>query len=689
MDQTTLGEVVVTAEKRQELLSKAPLSLAVVTGAQAMRQGMTQVDQVLATVGGVKVLEGQDGPTFYIRGIGTGVPSSVGDPEVNLNIDGVYQSEPEFTRAGLYDVARVEVLRGPQGTLYGRNALAGAVNIVTNDPTFDYGASASVGFGNYSLIQAQGMVNVPVNDQLAVRVAAGSENHKGYLTNGADDAVIQSVRVKLLWKPTDRLKIVLAADDTHEGGEGEGEIQVSPPPPGFPIPTNSLGNVIDSSNPWTSPDPGTAVRHTNFWSTHAQIDADLGFGVLSFLPAYRSYSYQCLSCFRSETDQNNYASERQTTAELRLASPAASSFKWLVGLYYLNANNPSFGQQLGPGADSFSDSSGNSVSEQGQNSFRSISYAVFGQATYPITTQLRLTAGARYTVDRKSETAFVSSETGGVTTVTTGLFSASKRWNAFTYRAGVEYDLTPHSLLYANVSTGYKAGGFYQGAAPNSYDPEHLTAYEIGSKNRLLNDRLEINADFFYYDYSQYQVNYLSFINPTSAGIFGILTANAAGATSYGAEIEVRYLPTSHDEFDVSLYPLHARFKSLVIGGLFGGDYTGLVLPFAPTFSANLGYQHAWALSNQGRLTARAETHLEAGSWVTFSQAPHTHQPSYSLSNVYLTYDSPDRKWSVAAYVKNLENQPVLVNAQGGPAGLEAADIGPPRTFGVQLTASF
>ena len=702
--QVRLEEIVVTAEKHTTSAQRTAASIAVVSGDEATQRGEQQLDQLMSSVGAVKVLEGEDGPTFYIRGVGTGVPSSIGDPEINLNIDGIYQSEPEFSRAGLYDVSRVEVLRGPQGTLYGRNAVAGVVNIVTNDPTFHYEASGSIGFGNYNLLQTQGAFNVPLSDTLALRVALGTEQHDGYLSNGADDANIQSGRVKLLWQPTGTLQLLLAADNTHEGGAAEGEIQVSPPPgppagtagnpplvttPAYPNGTYLLGNSINSSNPWTSPDPNTASRHADFWSVHGQLDWDMDFGTLTVIPAYRHYTYECLSCWRSETDQNNYASERQTTLEARLSSKPDTAVTWLAGVYYLDADNPSFGQQLGIGADSFADAINNQVNEFGQTAFNSRSYAAFGQATYPLTSWLRLTGGARYTEDKKSQTGFISSEVDAVTTVTTGTFNTAKSWEAWTYTAGIEADVATNSLLYAKVSTGYKAGGFYQGAAPDSYNPEHLKSYEIGSKNRFLDNHLEINIDGFYYDYRDYQVNYLGFINPTSAGIFGVLTQNAQGAKVYGADIETRFLPTATDQFDVAVYPLHARFDTMIIPGMFGGNYSGYVLPFAPSVSGTAGYQHTWRLESNGGLTARIETHLETASWVTFNEMSGTHQPGHSVSNGYLTYDAANGKWSVSGYIRNLENSAVLVNGQGGPVGVVTADIAPPRTYGVQLSARF
>jgi iron complex outermembrane recepter protein len=690
-----LQTVIVTAEKRAMPLEKTPDSIAVVSGGTLLQQGMQQLDQVMASVGAVKVLQGEDGPTFFIRGVGTGVPSNIGDPEINLNIDGIYQSEPEYARAGLYDVSRIEVLRGPQGTLYGRNAVAGVVNIVTNDPVFRYEGYGSAGFGDYNLVQTQGAINLPLSDTVALRAAVGTEHHTGYLSNGADDTDVQSARVKLLWEPTDKVRLLLAADNTHEGGEGEGEIQVNPPPPGFvtnpgyTAGASVLGDSFTSANPWTSPDPNTAVRHTNFWSVHAQLDWNLGFGVLTLLPAYRDYTYQCLNCWRSETDQNNYASENQTTVEARLGSEPSSPIAWVFGLYYLSANNPSFGDQLSPGHDSFADAADNPVNVFGQSRYVSVSEAAFGQVTVPLTTRFRLIGGLRYTDDTKSETGFVSTEANGITTVSTGTFSTDRSWNATTYTAGAQLDLSKSSMLYGKVSTGYKAGGFFQGAAPDSYDPEHLRSYEAGIKNRLFGDRLELNADVFYYDYRDYQVNYLGFINPVSAGIFGIQTENAQGAKIYGADLEARWLLTRRDQLDLSIYPLHAKFRTLVLPGMFGGDYSGYGLPFAPKWSANLAYQHAFELTGGATLTARMETHLETETWVTFQEQAGTHQPGHSVSDAYLTYGPAAGRWSVSGYVRNLENTPVLTNGQGGPAMLEAADIGPPRTYGLQVSARF
>ena len=694
-DMNQLQEVIVTAEKRATSLEKTPISMAVVSGAALRRQGVQQLAQVMASVGGVKVLQGEDGPTFYIRGVGTGVPSNIGDPEVNLNIDGIYQSEPEYALAGLYDINRIEVLRGPQGTLYGRNAVAGVINIITRDPVFRYEGYGSIGFGNYNLVKTQGAINLPLSDTVAMRVAFGTEHHTGYLSNGADDMDVQSGRVKLLWRPNAKVRLLLAADDTHEGGAGEGEIQVSPPPPGFvtnpayAAGTAVLGNSFTSSNPWTSPDPNTAARHTDFWSVHARLDWNLNYGVLTLIPAYRDYSYKCLNCWRSETDQNNYASENQTTMETRFASEPSSPVAWVMGLYYLSANNPSFGDQLSPGNDSFANSPTNPVNVFGQNRYVSVSEAAFGQVTVPVTRRLRLTGGLRYTEDTKHETGFVSSETDGITTVSTGTFTTRKTWNATTYTVGAQFDLTRNSMLYGNISTGYKAGGFYQGASPDSYNPEHLRAYELGIKNRLSNRRLQLNAAVFDYDYRDYQVNYLGFINPVSAGIFGILTENAQGARIYGADIEARWLVTPRDELDVSLDPLHAQFRSLVLPGMFGGNYSGHVLPFAPKWQVNLAYQHVFALPGGAGLTARIDTHLETASWVAFQESPGTHQPGHSVSDIHLTYDPIDGRWSISGYIRNLENTPVLANAQGGPAGLQAADIGPPRTYGVQITAHF
>ena len=683
----TMEPITVTAEKQPATLDKTPLSIEVISGDGAAQRGLDQLDELMAGVGGVKILQGAAGPSFYIRGIGTGVPPSVGDPEINLNIDGVYQSQPEYARAGLYDIRRVEVLRGPQGTLYGRNALAGVVNVVTNDPVFHPDAAAALGVGDYGRLAAQGMVNVPVGDTLAVRAAFSSQKRDGYLSNGADDERVDSQRIKLLLRPDGPVALLLAVDHTREGGQGEGEIQVVAPPAGFPTGTAGLGNALASANPWTSPDPGDAARHVDFWNTRLTLDWDLGFGLLTVLPAYRYGSNTCLNCWRSETDQNNAFSEHQATVEVRLASAPQAAVSWIAGAYTLKASDPSRTEQLGPGASSFDARSGNLVNEQGQLAFDSRSHALFGQATYPWSVRLRMTGGLRYSVDRKDEAAYVGAEQNGTTVSTTGIFTGARTWQALTYTAGLAYDLGEATLAYARLATGYKAGGFFEGAAPNDYAPEHLQTIEVGARARLLDGRLDLDANVFVYDYRDYQINYLGYIHPIAAGIFGVLTANASGARTQGAELALRYRLRRDDEVELAAYPLHTRFKTLVIDGPFGGTFTGLPLPFAPRVSANLAYEHRQRLASGAALSLRLATHLETTSWVSYSEAPGTRQPGHAVSDILIGYRTPGRAWSISAYVRNLANTPVLANAQGGPAGLEAADIGPPRTIGLELGA--
>jgi iron complex outermembrane receptor protein len=560
---------------------------------------------------------------------------------------------------------------------------------VTNDPEFVLGAAASVGAGNFGLFTAQGMVNVPLDEKLTLRAAFSSQNRRGYLTNGSDDTRIDSQRVKMLLRPGGPITLLMAFDHTHEGGQGEGEIQIVPPPPGFPTGGDGIGSAVASANPWTSPDPGDAARHIEFWNARLELEWDLGFGLLTAIPAFRSGTNSCLNCWRSETDQNNFFTERQTTAEVRLASAPQSATTWLMGIYYLNSSDPSRTLQLGPGATSFDNSSGNLVSEQGQQSFHSRSYAAFGQATYHLTDRLRTTGGLRASVDRKDEAAYVSSERGGTILSTTGIFTAAHAWNSLTYTAGLEYDLSAATLAYARVASGYKAGGFYEGAPPNHYSPEHLRSYEVGAKSRILEDRLEIDADVFVYDYRDYQINYLGYINPTNAAIFGVLTANASGARVYGAEVAARYRPGRNDKIEISAYPLHTQFRTLIIDGPFGGIYTGLPLPFAPRLSMNLAYEHKARLESGATLAARISSHMEAHSWVTYNEARGTRQPGHSVVDFYAGFNAPGGAWSIDGYVKNLGNTVVLTNAQGGPAGLETADIGPPRTIGLQVCAHF
>ena len=219
-----LEEVVVTAQRREENVQRTAIAITAISGQDIVKRGDTSLDAVLAATPSVQIQGNSSGAQVYVRGIGSNNDPVYGNPAVNLNIDGVYQQQPAAVTGGMYDIARVEVLRGPQGTLYGRNATGGSINVITNDPSDGFAGSGSIQLGNYSQKRVEGMVNAPVTDTLAVRVAFTSERRDGYLSNGDSDADSIAARLKILYKPSDDLRLLVGASYIDEKGSPQGSV---------------------------------------------------------------------------------------------------------------------------------------------------------------------------------------------------------------------------------------------------------------------------------------------------------------------------------------------------------------------------------------------------------------------------------------------------------------------------------
>jgi iron complex outermembrane receptor protein len=679
-----LEEVTVTAQRREESLQKTPISITAISGAELAARESTSIDTALRDVPGVVIQGNANGAGIYIRGIGSGQDSAIGGPAVNLNFDGIYQQQPEVPMASIYDVERIEVLRGPQGTLYGRNATAGSINIITANPKDSFEAAGNVAFGNYDLVHTEGMVNVPVSEKIAVRAALSSERHRGYIQpSGYDDADNVAGRVKVLMKPTDNVSFLLAGDYLHIGGVGNGGV-------------DSL--ALHPKDAWYSTAP-TGMTDLAAWRVYGQLDWDLGFGTLTVVPAHQDFhkfdNNVIINAPPAITSAAGKVNEVQDTVEVRLASAASSRLNWVLGLYYLDSEldlPPFVLSRISVPAttQTFPYLRGNEVS----------SSAAFAQLTYPVLDWLRVTGGVRYTEDEK--TALDQTNAAGAIT----RFDGS--WNSFTYKAGLEADLRPGSLLYANVSTGFKAGGIDQGF--NSYEPEKLKAYAVGTKNRFFDERLQLNGEAFYYDYQDFQAQYGYRCQNAAACVpvqqFANTIVNAGAATLYGAEIETRFLMSRADLVDASVAYTHSIFDQLIItAGTANNSPLGCAatltcallpnqvltnqnLANAPRWSGSFGYEHLFGFANGAGITFRADTHLFSDYWTVYRRPPQvsteSFQRSFHKSNVFLTYSAPEGKWDARLYVKNLEDEAVVTTAVGPAVTLQQ-----PRTYGVSLSARF
>nr|AAF66621.1 putative outer membrane salicin receptor [Niveispirillum irakense DSM 11586] len=700
-DTLQLDEIVVTAQRRAENLQETPLAVSAITGEGLASQGIKSVVDLSAQVPSLQITSSGSGASqVFMRGIGSSNVTEVGDPAIAYHIDGIYIARATSTGALFYDIDRVEVLRWSAGTLYGRNATAGAINVITKKPTQELGGSAAIEYGNYNALTTSGVLNVPIKEDLAIRGAFQTTRHDGYqkvITTGplaGNDKYDQddkSGRLQALWTPTERLSVNLRGDYLHRGGAGGGEV-------GYPARTSS---------PWTSLSTVNTSRDNTYWSTGAEVNLDLDWAELTYIFSY-NYANEDRNAENVVTGAPNYfyGVDKTTSNELRLGGDT-ESLKWVIGAYHFKEDND---------VDFRIFLADNNYLSFIQPEVTSETTAVFGQATWSVTEALRLTGGLRYTEDKKGRTGgtFFTNNSGAITGTVT-LNVSDNKWNKVNWRAGVDYDLAEGSMAYANVATGYKAGGYYDGLPPNDYKPESITSYEVGVKNRFMDNRLQLNLAGFYYDYRDFQISAIG----TIAGQDATVTLNADKAEIYGLELEGDFLLTEQDRFDASVSWLHARYKDFLLprGDAFANnnananiarcytadyssappraaDFSGCKMARTPEWSINLGYQHKFEFDNGASLTGRVQTHIESAKYLEYHGFEQNKQDAFTKTDLTLTYAPAEGGWTVMAYVRNLEDENVLTNsnpnATTGFATNGSGDFyAPPRTYGARLSIDF
>ncbi|MDP8984539.1 MAG: TonB-dependent receptor [Pseudomonadota bacterium] len=694
-----LYEIIVTAEKRETDLQHTPVAVGVIDGGEIETHGVTQLDDALKNMVGVVVAREARGLSPTIRGVGPTVPTGTagGSAGVSSLFDGVYTQNPYEARLGYYDVARIEVLRGPQGTLYGRNSEGGVVGLISNDPSQKLEGSASVDVGNYSLLNATGMLNLPVSSALAVRVAAGSVDRKGYLSNGQDDNRAQGARAKLLFSPSDGFSLLLGAESTRLRGEGPGAVPAFAAAPSASVAYN---NTL----------PSGQVYDINTYKTWAKLNANVGIGQLTILPAYQYQSEPKALLYGSVLLYSpGLGSLIERSVEARLASNPESPIAWVAGYYryYSHLYQP---DDYLTALDSFGDIivAPGSVGAVSNTYSYEDSNGVFAQTTVPITERLRVIGGLRQSTDKKRE-LFVQ---GGPTPET----EQRGRWSNSDWKAGGEFDVSARSMVYATVSTGYRPGGIAPSAggvpgnagAHKLYEPEKLRAYEIGSKNQFLDNTLRLNASFYYSDYKSYQLSTTQQCGPTlptpcanrfrsfNNAIFNV------PVKIRGAEIESQYLPTPNDSVTANVALQRSRIDESVLDAstqqyeVLSGD----ALPNSPKFMFNGLYRHTFHLPNGATIGPEISPRYQSASYVSVSRLarPLNAQAAWWQWDASLQYRPDGGAWSVSAYVKNATQavvktdyfDAITIRAPGVAIAIPTqVALQAPRTFGLSVTARF
>jgi len=714
-----VADIVVTAQRRSENLQRTALAVSAVSGDALLRAGVVQPQDLTKVVPALKLAAiGGSGTVVTIRGVGTFPGNPYAEPGVAVNLDGVYLARSGGPNGLFYDLERVEVLKGPQGTLYGRNATAGAINIIAKKPTDSFGVEGSIEGGNYNFYRGVLAVNVPLGEGAAMRASGTISRRDGYFDDGYSDDKTEGGRLQLKLEPTSRLEILLSADYAHTGGKGPNGVLSPYLDPSHPFRgasrdgTNELFQAVSLAltggmNPNFIP-PILDDGHVNQrnWGVSATIDYDLGPAKLTIIPAYRDSKNKYLMYNAGFPVSSNERS-KATSVEARLASNGSGPLTWLLGGYFFR-EHVDFDLDANNGV-SVSNTSPDLVTK---------SYAAFGQLTYSLTSNLRATGGLRFTREEKSQGGsfgFVIPPEGAgacgafdsATSFCTFPLNGELNASRLTYKAGLEYDAGPNSLLYANVSTGFKAGGFYGSQAPNTFRPEKLTAYTFGAKNRFFDNKLQFNLEVFYWDYKDQQITHVGPVRPIG---FTVITENAGKSRLYGAEADLIWSPSARDMFHANVQYLNTKYTDLhyTQTTLAGPPATvcpttpvagqpevvvncsGNPVMLSPKWTANLSYSHRFPLANGSELEAQVGTQIQSGYWTGIEYLPGERQKASTVSNASLTYRPDGSRFTISAYIDNIEDSTVKAFAFVQPVlGMPVVILKAPRTFGGRVTFNF
>jgi len=751
-----ISDIVVTAQRRSESVQRAALSIAVISGAALSERGVIQPDQLTRLTPGVQVGGGST-TQIYIRGVGDFGVVATANPAVATSLDGVGISRPQAISGNFFDLERVEILKGPQGTLYGRNASGGAVNLIAVQPRLgEFSGYLNGGYGNYNAFQGEGAVNVPVGDSAALRLSAQIADRDGYLTDGTDDDKHQAVRLQGLVE-AGPLTVHLLTSYTHLGGVGSG-LAVIPAIAGQSAWTGSASPVASdyflavaqanfTASGGTSVPPayldGTDAtrpfQNIRSWNAQVQIDYDLGGATLSIIPAYRftHARFNIVPNFSYAPGGDGTDGERsdQYSLEARLGNDG-TDLKWVVGGFLFREDQDT----------DFMVNSGLIQRFHILSRLGTRSYALFGQATYGLTDRFRLTAGMRFTSDKRSLSDFRKYAVSPTVTGYPGplaapcipdagfpagsecsllpdtSFDSTRTFDKVTWRAGFEYDVGPQSMLFANVATGFKAGGFNQAIDPAdtarvlSFRPETITAYTVGLRNRLLGNMLQVNLEGFYWDYKDLQLTRLIL---DGSGNLALTTQNAGKARIYGLDVDVVARPTQHLTLRAAIEYVNSKYLDFTfvqaaavtapgstgctvsssdlpasaLGPFVSIDCSGFPLVRSPKWSGNAGATQVFDLANGGNLTLDADVSLASARYVSTSFVANARVRGYGNASASLTYNAPEGRWFLGGYVRNITNARVYTGGGGDQSifvpGFVTSTIGAPRTYGMRAGIRF
>jgi iron complex outermembrane receptor protein len=719
--------IVVTARRTEESAQRVPSSVSAFNERSLDRIQASDTTGLQGAVPNLNIVQGRgssNATNIYIRGIGQPDALQTFDPAVGVYVDDVYYSRIRGNQLDLLDLERIEVLRGPQGTLYGKNTIAGAIKFVSRKPGQDFRASGSIAYGSYDALDLKGAASGPVTDTLALGFAVMRSKRDGYVKDDFRDERYNDKdsvggRAALAFTPSSKVRLDVTADYSHD----DAALQVGRPvnnlttvSGGTLVVTDPVGSGSYDWHGRTTPGLPNSTKLTH-WGGAATLAVDLTDALtLKSITAYRNLKtddYVDIDATQYQVgDVFVGVKQHQTSQEFQLAY-SGQQLTGVAGLYYLdehiNSHQEAYANALlGPAF--FNSGFKRTVDDK----LVTKSYAAYANASYEIIPAVRLSGGLRYTKESKDYFRTTSTFYSLLPIFNaTYVFTPPKgKWSDWSPMASIDWQATRDIMLYARAAKGFKSGGFNGRAnsvkESSKYDPENVWSYEAGFKSRIA-DQLTLNADVFLADYKDFQAR-VGDVDTTTLPPTPLLTVlNVGKLRMKGAELEAAWTPVKGLLLDTQVGYLDAKYKEFVDNRFPGGSRAFQTPPFAPKWTLRLGAQYSFDMGGAGSITLGGQSRYKSrtalavdSTYITYAnfaspgvgtttEVDGLFQKAYWVHDARIVYETANKHFALGLYGNNLTNRAYKTDAQefSSVGGIRTVYYGAPRTVTVRFTARY
>ena len=728
-DAPAVEELVVTARRTAENVQTVPIAISAFSDRTLDRQGARDATDLQGLVPNLNLVQGRGSPdaaNIYIRGLGQPDALQTFDPAVGVYIDDVYIARIRGVLFNLYDIDRVEVLRGPQGTLYGKNTIGGALKFISRKPGRDPYLYASAGLGNYAAFEAKATLMGPINDQLSGGISGYWAGHDGYVTDAVNgrkynNQDVQAIRGQLAWTPVSNFRDDLSIDYVHQHpqltvGKSVGNVFRTNLAGGVTIlrPAQQDWNFVSEASPGLpnrAPLNAFTITNTADWTLNDNWR-------VKSITAYRKLQYRDyidIDATRFQLgDVFVGVNDKQTSQELQL-NYESGRIKAVGGFYYMHEH-----------VDSLQYAFGNDIFAFGavpigflrpiNDSLDTDSYAGYVNVSYNLTDDLRISGGLRYTDEHKRyQRATSTIFTPAIAPLSPFIFDVSDSWDNVSGLASIDWQWRPNVLVYGRFSQGFLSGGF-NGRSNNPgeqqpYEPETVNTYELGAKTTWFDRKVRANFTLFRNEFDNFQARVSqSVANPANPALslIALTVLNAGGLTTQGFEFEGAWLPFKGLQLDTQVGYLDAGYDTFIDRNFISatnptGDRSFQTPAFSPEWTARVGAAYEadlndYGLANGGYVTLGGSASYRDRQALAVDNTTRTgveygalFQGGYTLYDARLVWESSDRKYTAGFYVKNLGAKEYKTDAQefSSVAGIQTVYYGAPRTYFFRVTGRF